>query len=95
MLAGSAAVVSVNTGVMHLAAALGVPTVSLDGPTAPQRWGPIGPRTVSVRPAQADCGFIHLGPEYDPRYADCMKRITVAQVVAAMHGLMERVAGGG
>ena len=32
--------VSVNTGIMHLGAILGVPTVSINGPTAVHRWGP-------------------------------------------------------
>ena len=39
--------VSVNTGVMHLAAILGTPTVSLNGPTAPHRWGPQGATCVT------------------------------------------------
>jgi ADP-heptose:LPS heptosyltransferase len=33
------AVVSVNTGTMHLAALAGAPTVGLHGPTNPLRWG--------------------------------------------------------
>jgi ADP-heptose:LPS heptosyltransferase len=35
----AAAVVSVNTGVMHLAALLGCRVVSLNGPTNAVRWG--------------------------------------------------------
>ena len=34
--------VSVNTGVMHLAATAGAPVVSLNGPTAEHRWGARG-----------------------------------------------------
>ena len=46
------AVVSVNTGLMHLAALLGVPTNQLSaGPTNPKRWGPIGERTTGTCPA--------------------------------------------
>ena len=41
ILQNAEAVVSVNTGVMHLAAALGVPTVGLHGPTNAKRWGPV------------------------------------------------------
>ena len=36
------AVVSVNTGIMHMAAALGTPVVGLDGPTSSLRWGTRG-----------------------------------------------------
>ncbi|WP_168719379.1 lipopolysaccharide heptosyltransferase I [Thermosulfurimonas marina] len=42
ILSGAAAVVSVDTGPMHLAAALGRPVVALFGPTAPWRTGPFG-----------------------------------------------------
>ncbi len=38
-----------DSGPGHLAAALGVPAISLFGPTDPQLWRPIGPRTVVLR----------------------------------------------
>lgn len=38
-----------DSGPGHLAAALGVPVISLFGPTDPQQWRPIGPRTVVMR----------------------------------------------
>ncbi len=41
MLAASSVVVCNNTGPLHLAAALGVPTVSTMGPTVPWRWWPV------------------------------------------------------
>ena len=34
-----------DSGITHLAAYLGVPTVALFGPTDPRKWGPIGRRT--------------------------------------------------
>ena len=39
LLKHAAAVVSVNTGIMHLSAAIGTPTVGLSGPTSVTRWG--------------------------------------------------------
>ena len=42
-------VVTVNTGAMHLAAALGVKTVSIFRTTDPQLSGPIGPHVAVVR----------------------------------------------
>ncbi len=46
-------VVSCGTGVMHIAAAFGVPTVSLFGtePTVgPERWGPLGNNSMVLQP---------------------------------------------
>lgn len=41
--------VSNDTGVMHVGAALGVPTVAVFGPTDPAEWKPIGDHVVGVR----------------------------------------------
>ena len=49
VLSGAVAVVSVDTGPMHLAAALGRPVVALFGPTAPWRTGPFGGRHQVLR----------------------------------------------
>jgi ADP-heptose:LPS heptosyltransferase len=38
------AVVSNDTGPMHFAACLGVPTLGLFGPTSPIQWAPLGPK---------------------------------------------------
>ncbi|HVE69584.1 MAG TPA: glycosyltransferase family 9 protein [Solirubrobacteraceae bacterium] len=83
VLARAHCVVSVNTGVMHLAAATGVPTVGLNGPTSALRWGPVGPRAVSVDSDLPGCGFLNLGFEYDGRRTDCMSGISVDRVMAA------------
>jgi heptosyltransferase-3 len=91
VLGNSECVVSVNTGVMHLAAASGAPTVALNGPTAEHRWGPIGGRVRSVNSTYAGCGYLHLGSEYRGQREDCMEGISVEAVVAAI----EEVRGGG
>jgi ADP-heptose:LPS heptosyltransferase len=40
LVAGAALVVSGDTGVAHLAAAFGIPSVTLFGPVGPELWGP-------------------------------------------------------
>jgi heptosyltransferase-3 len=84
LLAGSDCVVSVNTGVMHLAAATGAPTVALNGPTAELRWGPVGPCTRSVNSNFAGCGYLNLGFEYRGQRTDCMEGISVDAVFDAV-----------
>jgi heptosyltransferase-3 len=78
------AVVSVNTGVMHLAAVLGAPTVSINGPNRNGRWGPVGRCAVGVESPGEGCGYLHLGFDFDGRATDCMERITVEMVAAAV-----------
>jgi ADP-heptose:LPS heptosyltransferase len=77
-------VVSGSTGPMHMAAALGVPTVSLFDPrrgSSTVRWGPLGGRGVVFKPEVPICEKCIY--EKCP-YWDCMDRIpveTVAQKV--------------
>jgi ADP-heptose:LPS heptosyltransferase len=44
VLSAAGAYVGNDSGVTHLAACWGAPTVALFGPTDPQSWAPIGPR---------------------------------------------------
>jgi ADP-heptose:LPS heptosyltransferase len=80
-------VISVNTGVMHVAAALGTPTIALNGPTSGRRWGPIGPHTRCVASPVVPEGYLDLGFEHDERYPDCMRAITVEMVLEAWDDL--------
>jgi ADP-heptose:LPS heptosyltransferase len=84
----SSCVVSVNTGVMHLAAAIGAPTVALNGPTSETRWGPVGERVRSVNADLPGCGYLNLGFEYDRGPADCMQAISVDRVAATVFDLL-------
>ena len=67
MLHKVAALISVNTGYMHLSALLDVPTIDLHGPTNPLRWGGVGQRVVHLlpeTPANVPCAYLSLGFEY-------------------------------
>ncbi len=78
------AVVSVNTGIMHLAALLGVPTIGLSGPSDPARWGPYGPQAVSLVPAQGTYAYLKLGFEFPPAVEPCLQYLSPAKVAAAL-----------
>jgi ADP-heptose:LPS heptosyltransferase len=47
--------ISGDTGMMHLSAAMGTPTVGLFGPNSPRCWGPVGPRATSVYRTRQAC----------------------------------------
>jgi heptosyltransferase I len=84
LLAAATCVVSVNTGIAHLAAAVGASTITLNGPTAGRRWGPIGPRAVGVESGLAGCGYLDFGWEYKGNRRDCMQGISPDRVLQAV-----------
>ncbi len=75
------ALVTADTGPMHIAAALGVPTVALFGPTDPRRTCPFGEiHTVIVH--EQDCSFCKNKPTCLDYH--CMTAITPEEVAAAL-----------
>jgi ADP-heptose:LPS heptosyltransferase len=89
MLAGARIVVSVDTGVMHVAAALGAPLVALHGPTSSKRWGPVSERAIVIDSPLDGCGYLNLGWEYPCRPMRCMECITYEGVRGACFALLE------
>ena len=73
-LAGSRMLLTNDTGTMHLAAALGVPTVAIFGSTEPALTGPLGPRHEVVR-NHVDCSPCFL--RECPLDFRCMHSISV------------------
>lgn len=67
--------VSVNTGVVHMAAALDVPLVALYGPSKAESWRPIGERTIVVQSSLAFAGYLNLGLETPRNPPPCIKAI--------------------
>jgi ADP-heptose:LPS heptosyltransferase len=78
-LARCALYVGNDSGLMHLAAAAGAPTLGLFGPTPASEYAPAGPRAAPV-----------LAP--GPPGAAPMAALTVARAEAAMHRLLARPA---
>jgi ADP-heptose:LPS heptosyltransferase len=77
--------VSVNTGVLHLVASLGVPIIGLHGPTNPVRWGPLGVNAVSLLPESGNFAYLNYGFEYPADDADAyaLDQLKVQQVIDA------------
>jgi ADP-heptose:LPS heptosyltransferase len=83
--------VSNDTGIMHLGAAMGVPTVGLFGPNTPRHWAPIGPRATYVYDTAAPCSpcinnYTNRMPSVcmNTDKSRCMHDISVASVLAAV-----------
>ena len=55
VLARASAFVSSDTGPLHFAAGLGIPTISLFGPTSPARWAPVGAKHQILTGGGCDC----------------------------------------
>jgi heptosyltransferase-2 len=71
-----------DSGAMHVAGALGIPTVGIFGSTSPERTSPLGPQTtvlykgIECSPClERTCRFGHY---------DCLRGITVAEVERAL-----------
>ncbi|HEY1653844.1 MAG TPA: glycosyltransferase family 9 protein [Candidatus Tumulicola sp.] len=80
------AFVGITTGSMHVAAAVGCPTVGIFPFQSdfPERWAPLGPQTAVVRPFYR----CHRGDTKE-RCADyaCVAELDVARVLAALDSL--------
>ena len=76
-----------DTGTMHLAAHLGVPTIALFGSTEPALTGPIGGGHAVIR-HHVECSPCFL--RECPLDFRCMNRITVAEVVEAVEQVLSR-----
>jgi heptosyltransferase-2 len=48
------AAVTNDSGLMHIAAAIGVPTIAIFGPTSPYHWAPLNPLAVTIEPRPSD-----------------------------------------
>jgi ADP-heptose:LPS heptosyltransferase len=90
LLQSQALLISGNTGVMHLAAGLGVPLLALHGPTDPVKWGPRAlPGRAAVLAAAIPCSpCLFYGFDYACPRRDCMESLTLAAAESAALSLL-------
>ena len=83
-LAAANTAVSNNSGLLHVAAALGTPAVGIFGPTSPWHWAPLNPIAAVIETQeQVPCRPCHK-PVCQLGHHLCMRDISVDQVSAAI-----------
>ncbi|MCB1180469.1 MAG: glycosyltransferase family 9 protein [Chlamydiia bacterium] len=84
ILKNSFCLISVDTGIMHLASILGCHVIALHGPTSPLHWGGVGPNVIAIVGDSKGSPLLRLGFERVAKNNRSMETITVDQVLAAV-----------
>jgi heptosyltransferase-2 len=85
------ACVSNDSGLVHVAAAIGTPTVGIFGPTSPWHWAPLNPLAAIIETkTEVSCRPCHK-PVCRMEHHRCMRDIPAAQVLAAVHRALGRL----
>jgi heptosyltransferase-2 len=78
------AAVSNDSGLVHVAAAMGTPTIGIFGPTSPWHWAPLNPLAAVIEtPTEVQCRPCHK-PTCRMVHHRCMRDIGAAQVLTAV-----------
>jgi lipopolysaccharide heptosyltransferase II len=88
LLARCDVVVTNDSGPMHLAVAVGVPTVTVYGPTDPACWNPGGPQHAIVQAAGLACLGCNLNE--CPFGHECMTQVTSEDILRAAERILAR-----
>jgi heptosyltransferase II len=90
ILALSAATVAVSndSGLLHVAAAMGTPAIGIFGPTSPWHWAPLNPIAAVIEPrTDVPCRPCHK-PTCRLQHHRCMRDIPMEEVAAAAQAAM-------
>jgi heptosyltransferase-2 len=86
-LAGADLAVSNDSGLLHVAAAIGTPTIGIFGPTSPWHWAPLNPIAgVIETTTELACRPCHK-PDCRLQHHKCMRDIPVERVLQVIAGL--------
>jgi len=91
-LASASAAVSNDSGLLHVAAALGTPSIGIFGPTSPWHWAPLNPLAATMETkSMLDCRPCHK-PTCRLGHHRCMRDIGTDEVFAATRHALAAVA---
>ena len=86
------ACVSNDSGLVHVAAAMGTPTIGIFGPTSPWHWAPLNPLAAVIETlTDVPCRPCHK-PTCRLIHHRCMRDIPAAQVLPAVYRALGRIA---
>jgi heptosyltransferase II len=87
-LAAANAAVSNDSGLLHVAAALGTPSIGIFGPTSPWHWAPLNPLAAVIETdTTLPCRPCHK-PTCRLRHHRCMHDIDAARVIATLQKVL-------
>lgn len=78
-----------DSGVAHLAAFLGLPTLVIFGPSDPDRWLPAGRAVTAVRP-QMDCSPCFESQAANCDHQQCLRSVSAELVLERFQRLIDR-----
>ena len=87
VMAGAEFFVGNDSGIAHLAAALGIPSIVIFGPTLPQHWAPLGPQVTVLRDFHGCDACMSGGNDHS-----CMGNISVEDVIKRIPDSRHQVA---
>ncbi len=80
----TSAVISVDTGLAHLAVYLGIPTVMLFGPTRPELTGGLGAHTINLVGEAGDTASMKRESYHQQAFSASMTAITIDEILSAL-----------
>lgn len=97
ILSGCELFIGADSGVMHIAAASGVPVVAIFGPSNPAAWSPWTPNGQSVlvrsAPECSPCSYVGhgLGLRHGCAARTCMRMVTPQQVIDSARAVLSQM----
>lgn len=88
------AVVGNDTGTMHLAAACGIPTITLFGPTDPEKWNPLTSTPVFLKDVPCRPCY-YLGSMPACTHFSCLRKMEPALVAETIRGVLSEISAKG
>jgi lipopolysaccharide heptosyltransferase II len=89
-LAAAGAAISNDSGLLHVSAALGTPTIGIFGPTSPWHWAPLNPLAATIETgSDLPCRPCHQ-PVCRVGHHRCMRDIPIGQVMDAVTRALPR-----